>query len=61
MKKSALAGLLLLALAGCASSVRVVPPQIQCPAPPQVPAQLLEPEPSLIPLLDKLFSISAQE
>lgn len=42
-----------MALAGCASVPNV--PQQACPAP-VVPAWVLEPAPSLLPMLDKIIS-----
>lgn len=59
MKSTPFALLLPLALASCASLQPVPRDPTQCPKPPPVDAWILEPEPSLLLKMDKLFSISA--
>ena len=49
--------LLTLALSACASAPNALPPPA-CPKLPTVPAWIMEPEPSLLPTLDRIISPS---
>ncbi len=61
MTKSVAGALLwMLALSACASPPAASPPPA-CPRLPPVPAWILEPEPSLIPVLDRIISPSDPE
>ncbi|MBC7907040.1 MAG: hypothetical protein H7Y60_09885 [Rhodospirillaceae bacterium] len=59
LKMPAAAMLSLMALSACSSAPPAPPPA--CPKLPPVPAWIMEPEPSLVPILDRIITPSAKD
>ena len=53
--------ILMLGASGCTSVPPAPPLAVECPRPAPPPAWVMEPAPSLIPLLDRIISPSGRE